>query len=307
MPLGRCLTTLRWLCWALLALACWPVCAQQAVPTLSAHVMDLSGSLSGPQRQTLDAKLAAFEQLKGTQVVVLLVPTTSPEDISSYANRVGNEWKIGRKEVGDGVLLVAAIQDHKLRIEVAKTLEGAIPDLEAKRIIDDLITPAFRQSDYAGGLDKGLDRIFALVTGEALPTAKAKASRSSIVGGFDWMELGIFLFIAVPVVGVLSKTILGQRFGAMATGGVAGVIAQVITSSLVLAVLAGMVAMVFALIQHTPLGQRRGSGFGGSHRDWGGGGFGGGFGGGSSGGGSGGGFGSGGGGDFGGGGASGDW
>jgi uncharacterized protein len=302
-----CLTRLplQWLCWALLTLACLPVWAQQNVPALAGHVMDLSGSLSGPQQQTLDAKLAAFEQLKGTQVVVLLVPTTSPEDISSYANRVGNEWKIGRKEVGDGVLLVAAIKDHKLRIEVAKTLEGAIPDLEAKRIIDGLITPSFRKSDYAGGLDKGLDRIFALVSGEALPAAKP--ARSSKVGGFDWMELGIFLFIAVPVVGALSKKILGQRFGAMATGGVAGVIAQVITSSLVLAVLAGMVAMVFALIQHTPLGQRRGSGFGGGHRDWGGGGFGGGFGGGSSGSGSGGGFSSGGGGDFGGGGASGDW
>lgn len=298
--LGGALRLLAWLAlmWVCtMGLGAW---AQAPVPPLSGHVIDQSGTLSEPQRQALDAKLTAFEQARGAQVVVLLVPSTQPEDIAAYANRVANEWEIGRKEIGDGLLLVAAMQDHKLRIEVAKTLEGAIPDLEAKRIIDGLITPRFRQSDFAGGLDAGLARIQALITGEALPTpAQAPATGQQ---GFDWMELGIFMFIAVPVVGAVTKRILGNQLGSIATGGVAGVIAMVVTSSLVLAVLAGMAAMVFALIQTTAVGTSRGRG---GHGSWGPGGFGGPGGGGFGGGG--GGFSSGGGGDFGGGGASGGW
>ncbi|MDD5028217.1 MAG: TPM domain-containing protein [Rhodoferax sp.] len=280
--------------------------AQQAVPPLTAHVIDQSGTLSEAQRLALDARLVAFEQARGAQVVVLLVPSTQPEDIAAYANRVANDWKIGRKEIGDGLVLIGAMQDRKLRIEVAKTLEGAIPDLEAKRIIDGLITPRFRQSDYAGGIDAALTRIQALITGEALPApAQTPASRKQ---GFDWLELGIFMFIAVPVVGAVTRRIMGNQLGSIATGGVAGLIAMTFTSSIVLAVLAGLLAMVAALVQSTPLanlGGRSGRGGRGSHGGWGQGGFGGGSGGGFGGGG--GGFSSGGGGDFGGGGASGGW
>jgi uncharacterized protein len=286
----------------LLMLASQGALAQQAVPALTGHVVDTSGTLSAAQREALEAKLSAFETQRGAQVVVLLINTTQPEDITSYANRVGNSWKIGRKEVGDGVLFVAAMQDHKLRIEVAKSLEGAIPDLEAKRIIDGLITPRFKQGDIAGGLDTGVNRIMALITGEALP-APAQTGKAA-TGGFDWMQLAVFMFIAVPVVGAVTKKILGQRLGALLTGGVAGGIAMVVTASVVIAVLAGMVALVLALVQTPILG--RGRGLGRSQSGWGhGGGFGGG--GGSSGGGFGGGFSSGGGGDFGGGGASGGW
>jgi uncharacterized protein len=286
----------------LLALSGGAAFAQQAVPALTGHVMDISGTLNAQQRQALEAKLTDFETQKGSQVVLLLVATTQPEDIASYANRVGNAWKIGRKEVGDGVLLVAAMQDRKLRIEVAKTLEGAIPDLEARRIIDGLITPRFKQGDYAGGLDAGVSRIMALVTGEALATpAQSTASGD---GGFDWMQLAIFMFIAVPVVGAVTKRILGHQLGAVVTGGVAGVIAMVVTTSLVIAVLAGMAALVVALVQSPISGLGRSLG-----RNQSGSGHGGGFGGGgnSSGGFGGGGFSSGGGGDFGGGGASGGW
>jgi uncharacterized protein len=279
--------------------------AQQAVPVLTGHVVDTSGTLSAAQREALEAKLSAFEAQRGAQVVMLLINTTQPEDIASYANRVGNSWKIGRKEVGDGLLLVAAMQDHKLRIEVAKSLEGAIPDLEAKRIIDGQITPRFKQGDIAGGLDAGVNRIMALITGEALP-APAPTGRVA-TGGFDWMQLAVFMFIAVPVVGAVTKKILGQRLGALLTGGVAGGIAMVVTASVVIAVLAGLVALVLALVQTPILG--RGRGLGRSQGGWGAGGFGGGFGGGGgrSGGGFGGGFSSGGGGNFGGGGASGGW
>jgi uncharacterized protein len=289
----------------LLVLASQGALAQQAVPALTGHVVDSSGSLSAAQREALEAKLSAFETQRGAQVVVVLVNTTQPEDISSYANRVGNAWKVGRKEVGDGLLLVAAMQDHKLRIEVAKSLEGAIPDLEAKRIIDGMISPGFKQGDIAGGLDAGVNRIMALITGEALP-APAQTGRVA-TGGFDWMQLAVFMFIAVPVVGAVTKKILGQRLGALLTGGVAGGIAMVVTASVVIAVLAGMVALVLALVQTPILG--RGRVLGQRRAGWGAGGFGGGFGGGggSSGGGFGGGFSSGGGGDFGGGGASGGW
>ncbi len=294
-----CLKLLGWLLALSLGGHSW---AQQAVPALTGHVVDTSGTLTAPQVAELEATLASFEQTKGSQVVLLLVPSTLPEDIAAYANRVSNAWKIGRKDVGDGVLLVVAVQDRKLRIEVAKTLEGAVPDLAAKRIIDDAIKPRFKQSDYAGGLQAGVARLTALIAGEALPEPAAAGTTGANQSdtGFDWMQLGVFMFIAVPVVGAVTRNILGKKLGAAATGGVAGFITMSLTASLMLAGLAGVLAFIFTLIQsfNPPRGGRGGHGGG-----WGGGGAGmGGFGGGA-----GGGFSSGGGGDFGGGGASGDW
>ena len=189
--------------------------AQLAVPALTAHVVDTTGTLAATARDPLEAKLAAFEQSSGAQVVLLLVPSTQPEDIAAYANRVADQWKIGRKAIGDGLLVVVALQDRRIRIEVAKTLEGAIPDLAAKRIIDQAITPRFKQGDYAGGLDAGVGQIMALIRGEALPAPSA--AQTSDRGDFDPMELGIFLFIAVPVVGAVTKRILGNRLGSLAT------------------------------------------------------------------------------------------
>ncbi len=274
--------------------------AQQAVPNLSGHVVDTTATLTAAQREALETRLTAFEQSKGAQVVLLLVSSTQPDDIASYANRVANSWKIGRKGIGDGLLLLVALQDHKLRIEVAKTLEGAIPDLAAKRIIDEAITPRFKQGDVAGGLEAGTQRIMGLINGEALPAPTPLAAAT--VGQIDWMQLGIFLFIAVPVVGAVTKSILGNKLGAVATGGVAGVIALSLTASLLLASGAGLLAMLFSLLQRT-----RGHGLhgGSSSAGWGHGG--GGFGSGSGSGSGSGGFSSGGGGDFGGGGASGGW
>jgi uncharacterized protein len=198
---------------------------------------------------------------------------------------------------------MAALTDRRVRIEVAKTLEGAIPDLMVKRVIDRAIAPRFKQGDYAGGLDAAVVQIMALISGEALPAPSQTAQRSHVSGdGFNWMDLGIFLFIAVPVLGAVAKSMLGSRLGSAATGVVAGGIAMWITASLWIAGLAGVAAMVFALLSRASVGGR------GGHGGLGGGGFGGGFGGGGlGGGGGGGGFSSGGGGDFGGGGASGDW
>lgn len=289
--LGRWLASLG----GALLLALTPALAQQAVPPLSAHVMDSSATLTAAQTQALESKLSDFEHQRGTQIVLLLVPTTQPEDIASYANRVANSWKIGRREVGDGVLLVVAKNDRKVRIEVAKTLEGAIPDLAAKRVIDQAITPRFKQGDYIGGLDAGIEQLMKLVSGESLPAPRAEPA--SEPGGFDWMNLAIFAFIAVPLLGSVTRRLLGPKLGALATGSAVGVIALFITASLLIASLAAVAALLFTLFANL---SRHASNSG-----WSGGRQGGSWGSGSSG--SGGGFGSGGGGDFGGGGASGDW
>jgi uncharacterized protein len=308
----------------LLALVCWLFAtlasAQNVlpVPELTGRVIDQTGTLDAIQRKGLDDRLADFERTKGTQMVFLLVPTTQPEDIASYANRVGNAWKIGRKGVGDSVLMVVAKDDRKIRIEVAKTLEGAIPDLAARQIIDEAITPRFRAGDYIGGLSVAADRLQARVQGEALPAPTSPAQRAG--PGFDWFDLAIFLFFAVPVASAVLRGVFGRKLGALITGGGAGVVAQLLTASTVVAVGAGLAALVMAFLSggfggsgpvsrgRNPVrdGTWRGGPWvsgGSSSGGWGG------FGGGGSGGGfgDGGGFSSGGGGDFGGGGASGDW
>ena len=279
----------------LLALA--PALAQQPVPALTGHVIDNTDTLNTPQRLQLEDKLGAFEQSHGTQIVLLLVASTQPEDIFSYSNRVANTWKIGRKGLGDGLLLVVAKSDHKINIQVAKTLEGAIPDLAAKRIIDEAITPRFKQGDFAGGLGAAADQIMARISGEDLPAPKTQTRWTG--GEFQWTDLAIFLFIVVPVLARVARSLLGNWLGALATGGVFGAAALLLTSSLLLAGLAALVALLLALF--SGLGRSFGGSIGGGGGGWHAG-SGGGF---NSG--SGGGFTSGGGGDFGGGGASGDW
>ena len=278
------------------------------VPPLTARMIDTTGTLDAIQLKGLDDKLAAFERDKGTQIAFLMVPSTLPEDVSSYANRVANEWKIGRKGVGDGVLLVVAKNDRKVRIEVAKTLEGAVPDLAASQIIEQAITPNFRKDDYAGGLQAAADQLIARIKGEALPAPPAASPQKQASGeaGFNWMDLAIFLFFAVPIGGAVLRRVLGRKLGALAIGGGIGAVAMVLTSSLVVAGFAGVAALLYSLLTGgmAAMGGSRRSGWGGGLGGVAGGGWG--SGGGFSGG-DGGGFSSGGGGDFGGGGASGDW
>lgn len=272
------------------------------VPPLSGRVVDQTGTLSAAQAQALSAKLEAIETQRGAQVVVLIVPTTQPEDIATYGQRVADTWKVGRRDVGDGLVIVVAKNDRRINIEVAKTLEGAIPDVLAGRIINDQIKPAFRANDYAGGLNAAIDRLDKAIAGEALPAPEGKngghANRGPS-GGFDLQDLTIFLFVGVPIVGAVLTGLFGRKLGALLTGGAVGGIAWWLTASLLVAGGAGLVALF--LIGVMGLGSGR-SGRGGGPIIWGGGG-GGGFGGG----GGGGGFSSGGGGDFGGGGASGSW
>ena len=266
----------------------------QPVPALSGRVIDNTGTLDAAQRAKLEAKLAALEAQKGAQVVVLLVPTTQPEDIASYANRVANAWKIGRRNVGDGLLIVVAKDDRRVWIAPAKALEGAVPDLAAKKIIDRSITPAFKKGDYAAGLDAGVDGLIARIRGEDLP-----APRTLDSSAISWENLSLFFFVGVPVVGGLLTGVLGRKLGALATAGATGALAGWLSTSVLLGGLAGLIALVMVGLLGIGSSGGRG-GRGGPPVIWGGGG-GGGF---SS---RGGGFSSGGGGDFGGGGAGGKW
>lgn len=269
-----------------------------AVPPLTGHVVDAAGLLDSTGLASLEATLSGVEQSRGAQVVFLIVPTTQPEDIASFANRVGNTWKIGRKSIGDGVLLVVARNDRKVRLEVAKTLEGAIPDLAAKQIIDDAITPAFRQQQYAQGLQAAAEQIGARIAGESLPPLnKNREARGGLLG-FNWEDLAVFLFFAVPIGASVLRRLLGRPLGALVTGLGFGAVAWVFTTSVLIGAVAAFVAGLVALLSSFTgvfsggRSNRHGGGWSAGSGGWGSGG---------------GGFSSGGGGDFGGGGASGDW
>ena len=278
-------------------LAAWWVRADVAVPTLTARVTDLTGTLSGEAVNRMETKLAAFEARKGSQIAVLIVPTTQPEDIEQYGIRVADQWQLGRKGVDDGIILLVAKNDRRVRIEVGRGLEGALPDAIANRIITDTITPHFKSGDYDGGVEAGVDQMMAVVNGEPLPEPDKKWEHSNGLGNV----LPLLMVVVFVGSGVL-RSLFGRLFGSLATGGLAGGIAWLLSHLLPIGAGAGVLGFLFAML----LGSSRGWSAGGG--GWGGfgGGLGGGFGGRSSGGGGGGGFGGGGGG-FSGGGASGGW
>ncbi len=286
--------------------------AQQPVPPLTGRVVDTAQILSAGEAGSIDTQLARVEQTRGSQIVVLLVNTVAPEDISSYANRVANAWKIGRRDVGDGVLIIIAKEDRKLRIEVAKSLEGAIPDLAAKQIISTALAPALKAGQYAQGIEATIEALDKRIGAENLPVPSAKSQQGGFDPqdfGFDWQNLLFFLLFAVPIGGALAKGIFGNKLGSLVTGGAVGGIAFFVTASLVLSAIAGVAVLIFTLM--SGFGRSVTGRHGRSRGDagaWGAGGAIGGMGGGGWGGsGGGGGFSSGGGGDFGGGGASGDF
>jgi len=279
---------------ALLAAALAAGQVLRQVPPLETRVTDLANVLTADQRAALEARLAGLEARTGSQVAILLVPTTRPEAIEQYALRVVDAWQLGRGEVDDGVLLLIALEDRELRIEVGYGLEGAIPDARANRIIDEYITPRFRDGDFAGGINAGLDALEAAIADEPLPRPPAGPRDSGPgidIGGM----LPVLLIVAVGLGGALKRA-LGSLPGAAVTGGIVGMIVWFLVGILATAVVAGFIAFFISLFMAagpgawTSGGGYRG-GFGGGHR----GGFG-----------RGGGF-SGGGGGFGGGGASGGW
>lgn len=278
----------------------WVASAQglQPIPTLERRVTDAADILSADQEAALEEKLAAFEARKGAQIAVLAVTSTAPEEIEQYSIRVVDAWKLGRKGVDDGALLIIAVDDRRLRIEVGRGLEGVLTDLTSNRIIDETITPLFRAGDYAGGVNAGVDRLIAVVDGEPLPEPE-QPGQGSEGGGFEDI-IGLVFVLAIVLSAILRK-IFGRILGAVTTGGVLGVLGLLVTGAMGLAVLASVVGFVVALAGGVPTGRFASHGRRGR---WDGGGFGGGgFGGGGFGGGGFGGLGGG----FGGGGASGRW
>jgi uncharacterized protein len=262
---------------------------QQPIPPLAARVTDLTGTLAVDQKGRLEAKLATFERQKGSQIAVLIVPTVKPESIEQYALRAVESWKLGRRGIDDGALLLVAKDDRKLRIEVGYGLEGALNDATAKRIISETISPRFKQSDFYGGIDAGIEAMIRVVGGEPLPSPAAVPSRRA--DSDDHFETLLFVgFVLVFVVGGVLRAIFGRLLAAGMVGVAAGVIASMLISSVLVAAMIGLVACVVSLF----LGMLGGAGWSSGGVSWGGGG------------GSESGF-SGGGGSFGGGGASGDW
>ena len=252
--------------------------AQVAVPPLAGHVTDLTATLTPAQKESLEQTLAAFEARKGSQLAVLLLPTTAPEGIDQYALRVAEQWKIGRAKVDDGAILVVAKDDRTLRLEVGYGLEGALSDIVSKRIISDTIVPRFKQGDYFGGIDAGVAQIIRVVDGEALPSPASQRTQ----GPDDLRQMFPFLLIVVLVVGGVLRNTIGKLAGSVVTGALVGVLAWLLLGAVLLAVLAGLVATVVTLLGGGTvlrgiggMGGGRG-GFGGGGFRGGGGGFGGG-------------------------------
>lgn len=271
---------------------CWSfvVGAQVPVPALTARVTDQTSTFTAEQKATLEQTLQSFETKKGTQLAVLIIPSTAPEPIEQYALRVAEQWKLGRKKTDDGAILVVAKNDRALRIEVGYGLEGALNDAVSKRIISEIITPRFQQSDFYGGITAGIGQIIRVVDGETLPPRKEERTP----GVVEVQRYAPVLFILLLGVGGVLRLMLGKLPGAIVTGGAVGVVAWLLVGALSIAFGAGLLALLFTLFSGGMV--RRG--IAGHPRVYGSGGLGGGF--------SGGGF-SGGGGGFGGGGASGRW
>ncbi len=287
------LVLIQWLLLFLLLIATWagPVQAEVALPPLKMAITDLTGTLTAQQSADLDARLKAWAQQKGSQIAVLMVPTTQPETIEQFSIRVAEAWKIGRKGTDDGVIVVVAKEDRTVRVEVGYGLEGAIPDAIARRIVDEIIVPRFRGGDFYGGLSEGVTRIIKLVEGEQFPAPANPLKRPG--SGIDLQMVMGLLVMLVMINGVLGK-MFGRIFGSALGSSGAGVLVWLLLGSIA----GGIVVAVIGFIMSVVLGGSRGYlpiGMGhGGRGGFGGGGFGGG------------GFGGGGGG-FGGGGASGRW
>ncbi|MBL6748918.1 MAG: YgcG family protein [Nevskia sp.] len=259
--------------------------ADLAVPPLTGRVVDQTKTLTQDQMQTLEQTLQTFETKKGSQLAVLIVPSTQPEAIEQYSIRVAEQWKLGRKKVDDGAILLVAKDDRTLRIEVGYGLEGALNDAVSKRIISEIIVPRFQQGDFYGGIAAGVDSLIRVVDGEPLPEPVA----NPVAGAGDIRQFGPVIFVLALVVGAVLRSMLGRFPGAVTAAGLVGLIAWFFAGALTVAIVAAVITFLVTLV-----GGLGGMGMGGRHGGFGTGGFGGG------------GF-RGGGGGFGGGGASGRW
>ncbi len=244
--------------------------AETAIPPLQARVTDQTHALDAATLQTLDAKLTAFEQAKGSQIAVLIVATTEPESIEQYSIRVVDAWQLGRKGVDDGVLLLFAMQDRAMRIEVGRGLEGAIPDAIAKRVIAEVITPHFQAGNIAVGIDAGVSAVIKLVQGEPLPEPVNKVANTPDSGS-AMSDAGPTILIIAILIGGILRIFFGRLVGAGVAGSLAFVAGWLLMGTLIAALFSALLAFFFTLLQGTGVGRSTGGGFGG-----GGGGFGGG-------------------------------
>ncbi len=230
----------------------------QPVPALSGRVVDLSHTLSTEQRQSLDAQLRDFEQRKGSQIAVLIVSRTEPEAIEQYAIRVAEQWKLGRKKIDDGAILVIAKDERALRIEVGYGLEGVLNDATCKRIIDDIIVPYFRKGDFYGGISAGVDAMMSVIDGEPLP--EPAKDRDVPAGAAGLLPL---LFVAALLLGGVMRSIFGRGKGALIAGGVLGLATWLLSGLLLFAVFAAVMGIALTIA-----GGRMGSGWRGGSGPW---------------------------------------
>ena len=238
------------LCWAFTAFVQASAFAQVAVPALTGRVVDQTGTLSSGDIDSLTQKLADFEKRKGSQIAVLIVPTTQPEEIEQFSIRVAEAWKIGRKKIDDGAILLVAKDDRRLRIEVGYGLEGALTDVTSKRIIDEIITPKFRSGDFAGGISDGVDRIISVVDGEPLPPP-AQHTQSDSSSNTNWFAFfnptNPFVLVGVFFLGHAMRTLLGRFAGSAVAGGIVGLLAWYFIGSLIFAAIAGGVVSLVTM------------------------------------------------------------
>jgi len=223
-----------------------PAWADVPIPPLSARVTDLTGTLSAQQKGELESRIAAFEAKRGSQIAVLMLPTTKPEEIEQFSIRLAEAWKIGRKKVDDGLILVVAKEDRRVRIEVGYGLEGAIPDALARRIIDERITPRFKAGDFHGGIRDGVDQLIRLAEGEKLPEpaerTASRGDRDPVSALFEYAVPALFFIV---IAGGILKLLLGRVMGSIATGALLG-LAALLLLNVIAAIVAAVMGFLFA-------------------------------------------------------------
>jgi len=211
-----------------------------AVPPVKHRLTDLTGTLSAADASGIEARLAEFEKRKGAQIAVLLVGSTQPETIFDYSLRVAEAWKLGRKGVDDGVLLVVAKTDRKIQILTGPGIQGVLTDAMSKRIISEVIAPKFRGGDYAAGIDQGVEKIIGVINGESLPPPPSRKSSRSGGVSVDNPQFIVYALIAAVFLAPLLRAVLGRFFGAGATGGVIGAAIWLLAGGLGMALVIGM-------------------------------------------------------------------
>lgn len=263
-----------WLLWLALLVSA-PLHAEVEIPALKARVTDLTGTLSAQQQAQLEARLKRIETRKGSQIAILILPTTAPESVEQYSLRVAERWQLGRKGIDDGLLILVAVKDRTMRLEVGYGLEGAVPDAIAKRIISETLTPHFRQNDYYGGLMAAVEQLAGLLEGEPLPEPEPR--NGGVGNGND--SLFFIIFAAIALGGVIRR-IFGKLIGGTLAATVAGITAWIVIGSFIFALIIAIFAFAATLGGGSRFGGinvgRGGGGFGGGGFGGGGGGFGGG-------------------------------